>query len=256
MSQQYIKLQVESYVAVVTIDNPPVNAMSLPLIQELITIFESFSVSEDVRVAVLTAAGDRAFCSGRDLKESAGYTPAQNLERARYLREGFFSVYHSAVPVICVVNAPALGGGTALAGCCDFVIASERAVFGLAEIDVGLVGGAKFLSRMIPLMKARKMALTGERLGAREMYRLGGVDAVLPPEDLMSEAMKWARVIAGKSPRAVRLMRKTLNDNDFVSLKEAFRAEQGAAFELLGYEDTAEASRAVLEKRLARFTGK
>ncbi len=192
-----IRTEIKEHIATVTIDFPPVNAMSRAQYGEMTEIFDSLWDSE-ARVAVLTGAGERAFCAGADVKDRAA---GGKDDHGRAARECYNSIYECPVPVIGAINGPALGAGMATAASCDYLIASERASFGLPEIDVGLMGGAKHLSRFFPQGYVRRMHYTADRANAQEAYRLGAVTAVVPPDQLMEEAMKDAALVAS-SPLA------------------------------------------------------
>ena len=172
---------------------------------------------------------------------------------SRAAREAFHSILECSVPVIGAINGPALGGGLALVASCDMLIASERALVGLPEIDVGLLGGGRHTQRLFGVYKARKMMYTGERLDAQELYRRGIVEKVVPPEQLMDEARAQAQVIADKSPLAIRLAKHAMNAIEFMDLRDGYRFEQNMTHELTGSDDAKEAARAFVEKRKPVF---
>ncbi len=247
-----IRLDIKDQVATVVIDFPPVNAMALPHYAELTEIFDSLWEGE-ARVAVLTGAGERSFCAGVDVKARVAQT---RQDHGRTARECFNSIYECPIPVIGAINGVALGAGVGIAASCDYLIASERAIFGLPEIDVGLMGGAKHLSRLFPQQHVRRMHYTAERTDAHEAYRLGAVVKVVPPAHLMDEAMKDARTIAAKMPIGIRLAKEGLNGIEFLDLKNGYRYEQTRTAILVKTEDAMEAKKAFLEKRRPVFKGK
>jgi enoyl-CoA hydratase/carnithine racemase len=175
---------------------------------------------------------------------------------SRAAREAFNAILECSVPVIGAINGPALGGGLALVASCDMLIASENAVLGLPEIDVGLLGGGRHTQRLFGVYKARKLMYTGERIGATELFRLGIVEQVVAPEKLMDEARALAQVIAEKSPLAIRLAKHAMNAIEFMTLRDGYRFEQNMTHELSGSEDAKEAARAFVEKRKPKFTGR
>ncbi len=138
---------VDGRIALVTLDFPPVNALTPEAFLDITAVFDSFVARPDVRACVLTAEGERAFCAGVDVRSRLpdGETQASPGAHYRRARETFNAIYESAVPVIGAINGPALGAGLAIAASCDYLVASERASFGLPEIDVGLLGGARHL---------------------------------------------------------------------------------------------------------------
>jgi len=155
--------------------------------------------------------------------------------------------------VIAAVNGAALGAGFVMAACCDMIFAAESAVFGMPEIDVGLGGGASFLQRILPHSKLRRMMLTGERIPAAELYRLGAVEACVPDPEVLPAALAVATVVASKSPAAVQRIRDSFSTVEALALREGFRIEQNYTTELSKTPDAKEARRAFLEKRKPAF---
>jgi enoyl-CoA hydratase/carnithine racemase len=155
--------------------------------------------------------------------------------------------------VIAAVNGPALGAGMGLAVCSDIILASDNAVFGLPEIDIGLMGGVRHTMRLFPHSLTRRMVLSGYRVPAEELYRRGIIEACVPREQLMDEAMKMARTIASKSPMALKLAKRAINTVETMGLKDGYRFEQNLTVEMTQHEDSKEAMAAFLEKRPAVF---
>ena len=261
-----IHVEVKDHIAVVTLDNPPVNAMAADW--DIPGIFDYLSDDAEVRVAVLTAAGERAFCAGADLRgartrdaddgDDDGRTRVRTPSGTgnRRVREMFYSIQECAVPVIGAINGPALGGGLAIAASCDYLIASEKATFGLPEIDVGLLGGARHFMRLLNNWGlVRRLHYTAERLDAHEALRLGMVVRVVPPDQLMEAAMADARLIASKIPLGVRLAKESLHLIENMDVKNGYRFEQTRTAILTKTDDAAEARRAFMERRPPRFTG-
>jgi len=241
---------VQDRIAEVVIDRPPVNALSRETYREIRQVFDGFRDRDDVSAAVLTGAGTRVFCGGRDLKDlqvQRAEPPAANVGDPYHLgREAFLAVRHCAVPVICAVNGAAVGAGVALAAVSDIVLAAESATFALTEIDVGVLGAASFAQWMVGPAKARWMFYTGQRVPAAEMYRLGGIEAVTGPDDLLPEARALAAVIAAKDPVAIRMAKASVVRTDTLPLETAYRTEQDYTRHLSAYASSAEA--------IARFT--
>ena len=184
-----LRLEIEDGIAVVTMDNPPVNAASQDW--DFQAVFDSFYYNKDVRVAVLTGEGTRSFCAGADVKRrAADVGEAQQSGGAggntayiagqRRGRENFNCILESAVPVIGAINGYCLGAGMALAGSCDYLIASETASFGLPEINVGLLGGARHMMRAFPHHIVRRAHYSGERISAQDAYHFGAVWKLAP----------------------------------------------------------------------------
>lgn len=251
-----IRLEVADYVAVVTIDNPPVNAQSMELIQELTDTFDTFNDRDDVRVVVLTGAG-KTFSGGADLKQRPDFSiPGFRAKRNRMVREVAYAIADNAKPTIAAVNGPALGAGLGLVAACDIIVASERAVFGLPEVDVGLMGGGKHAARIFPHSLARRMMLTGYRVPADEAYRRGIIEASLPHDELMPWTMDLARTIAAKSPLATRYAKDSMRTIENMTLRDGYIYEQGNTAKLSTSFDAAEAVRAFVEKRAPVFQGR
>ena len=256
MSQyQLLDLSVEDYIATITLQRPPANAMSKELYDEVTAVFtEVGDRSDDVRVAIVTGAG-RFFCAGRDIKIARNDPPEK---RSASVRAAVAAVVHCAVPVIAAVNGPALGAGFALAVDCDLIVASETATFGLPEIDRALCGGFSSTRRGLTTYQGRKLYFTGEHVCAETMREWGVVDKVVPPGELMAEARKLAAVLAGKSPLALRMAKWSANEVDkILDFEQAYRAvESRASLVLAASEDHAEANLAFKEKRAPRFVGR
>jgi enoyl-CoA hydratase len=255
-----VRVDVTDHIATVTLDRPPVNAIDNATYAEIADIFASFRDDRDVRVAIFTAAGDRAFIAGIDLKtygQPATDPPAGLvIDPARPSRDAMWAITDCAVPVIGAINGPALGAGLALAACCDILLASENATFGTTEINVGLLGASAHLSLLVGRHKAREMFFTGEQVPASELYRIGAVRAVVPRAELLPAARALASTLASKSPIALRLAKESMNRVEFMPLKDAYRTEQDYTAKLLRYEDANEARQAFLEKRDAQWKWK
>lgn len=258
MTPERVKVEmVETFVAVVTLDNPPVNAHSAQVLTEIAWVFDQLSDRDDVRAIVFTGEG-KVFCAGADIKSRAGgeRQPGDHWQRSRAAREAYHSVRECVKPVIGALNGPALGGGLALAASCDMLVASEKACLGLPEIDVGLLGGGRHAQRLFGHSRLRRMMLTGYRVYGEELYRLGIVEACTPPDELMETALDLAREVAGKSPVAIRMAKHSLNTIEELSLRDGYRFEQTMTGQLSQTEDSREAMRAFVEKRQPQFTGR
>src|SRR5258706_6833956 len=257
MQLENLKLEVADFVATVTLNRPPVNAFGRAIRQEMITVFDALHDRKDIRAIVLTGSG-RIFCAGADIKERTLMTgePGEYGRLNRLVREVFYSVMECSKPVIVVVNGPALGAGFALTLCCDIIVAAQDAVFAMPEVDVGLAGGVKFLQRHLTPSKARRLLLTGQRVPAAELYRLGVVEECVPSDQLMPTAMGIARDIAAKSPLAVQMLKQSFNTVENLTLRDGYRVEQDMTVELSRSDDAREAKQAFLEKRKPVFTGR
>jgi len=253
-----IRVEIKDHIATVTMDRPPVNAMSQSLVEQMAAAFDSFDDLPEVRVAILTGAG-KCFCAGADLKargsDAAGTKRRPGAQRiySRAGREAFNSIMECPVPVIGAVNGPALGGGLAMAAACDILVTAENATFGLPEVDVGLLGGGRHAQRMFGVYKARMLMFTGQRVTGAELYRRGIVEQCVPSERLMDAAMEIAVNIAEKSPLTIRMAKKNMATVEFMNIRDGYRYEQDGTNALIHSEDSKEAVRAFLEKRKPVF---
>jgi enoyl-CoA hydratase len=253
MDLELITIDVADGIAVVTMNNPPVNAQNAQFNVEMAWAFDSISDRRDVRVAVLTGAG-KVFSAGADLKSRPDRSKAgERWQHNRRARESYHAIRECTKPVIAAINGAALGAGLAVAASCDILVAADTAVLGLPEIDVGLLGGGKHTQRLFPHSTLRRMMLTGYRVPGPELYRLGVVEACVPKDELMPFAMRIAAEIAGKSPAAIRLAKWTLNTIEDMTLRDGYRYEQNMTTELGEHPDSAEAQAAFREKRKPRF---
>jgi enoyl-CoA hydratase len=256
MDHVHVKLQ--DRIATVTLDRPPVNALTHQTFLEIKEAFDGLSGSRDVNVALLVAAGDRAFCAGVDLHDSPRrHRPDGRIEdgapKIDPRHQSFWAIYDCAVPVIAAVDGPAIGAGAALVASCDLVVASSRASLALTEINIGVLGGVKHTQRMLGPFLSKRMFLTGEFVGADELFRRGALEALVERDDLMNTALTLAATIAAKSPIAVRLAKESANRVEFLNLKDGYRTEQDYTTRVKRYADSEAARLAWLDKRAPEF---
>jgi enoyl-CoA hydratase len=253
MVSNAVRLEVLNYIAVVTLDRPPANALDISTRSRITEIFDELTDRRDVRVAVLTGAG-KLFCAGADLKDRpATESPGQFWRYNRVVRETGNAIKECAKPVIAAINGPALGAGLSLAASCDIMLASEDAYVGMPEINVGLAGGAAMLEEHFGRSRLRRMLYTGMRIPAAELHRLGIIEASLPPEQLMPEALKIAAEIVEKNPLGIRYAKLSANMAKSMPARDAYRFEQNYTVELSRTENAREARQAFIEKRKPVF---
>ncbi|MEO7242619.1 MAG: enoyl-CoA hydratase/isomerase family protein [Variovorax sp.] len=252
-----LDLELQGHVAQLTLNSPPVNALTRILNDELTEALDQIGENDDIRVVVLTAVG-KVFCAGADLKGRAENikAPGDMGAHARRTRECFHAIRECAKPVICAINGPALGSGLAIVASCDILLCSDKASLGLPEVDVGLLGGCRHAMRLFSHSRLRRMMLTGYRVSGPELYRLGIVEACTAPEELMPAALELAATIAAKSPVSTRMGKHTLNVIEDMSLRDGYRYEQDMTAIIGKTDDAKEAQLAFKEKRAAVFHGR
>lgn len=261
-----IRFEREGAVAILTIDRQEVrNAIDSKTSDELIAAWRKFMEDERLRVAVLTGAGEKAFCSGADLRGVAEFyrsmTSAERLRRADS-EPGLGGITRNLPiekPIIAAINGYCLAGGLEIALACDLRIASGNATFGLPEVTRGIIpaaGGTQRLPRLIGPERALDLILSGRRIDAREALRIGLITKVVPLADLRKEALGIAVRIAENAPLAVRAAKAAIWRGLDLALDEGLRLEQQLAEPVRQSEDAREGPRAFLEKRKAEFKGR
>ena len=249
-------VEVNDYIAVVTMNRPPVNALDRPMRNRIIAAFDEISERDDVRVAILTGNG-RSFCAGADLRARPDLSVKGAFhDHNRATRETSNAISECMKPVIAAVNGSALGAGMGLMAHSDIMLACEEATFGMPEIDVGLAGGAAMMHTLFGRSTMRRMMYTGLRLPAAELYRRGIIEAVTTREGLLPAAMEIAREIASKSPLGIRYAKQSANMVVNMPERDAYRIEQNFTMALAATEDALEARTAMLEKRKPVFKGR
>lgn len=233
--------RVDEHIELVTVDAPPVNALTVAGWFELADAVRAAGADPDVHVVVLRAEG-RGFNAGVDIKEiqaSSGYEALVGANRGCYA--AFGAVYDCAVPVIAAVHGHCLGGGVGLVGNADVVVASDDATFGVPEVERGALGAATHLARLVPPHLLRTLYFTARTVTAQQLHGFGSVYDVVPRSELDDAALDVARSIAAKDARVIRAAKEALNGIDTQDVHRSYRFEQGFTFELnlLGASDEA-----------------
>ena len=226
-----IERNVSEHIGTIVLARPPVNALSYEMIRELIEALAAMDANPDVRAVVLTGQG-RCFSAGVDLKEQLHALDTGGVGPASLGAELYHALLHGKKPTIAAINGPALGAGLGIAASCCILTASENAVFGIPEINVGMLGGARHAMRLLGHSTVNRMLLTGLQLTAEELYRRGAIEACLKASELMPFARGIARDIAGRDPKAIELARASLAQVEDMGVLDGYRHEMRAADEL------------------------
>jgi enoyl-CoA hydratase len=248
-------------VAVVTIDHPPMNALSAVLLEELEGEIERLDADDDTRAVVLRGGGDRAFVAGADITEFPALREAAAEEggSARGLQKLGARMDAARTPFVAAIHGFCLGGGLELAMCCDVRVASDEAQLGQPEIKLGLIpggGGTQRLPRLVGLGRAMLLNLGGDFIDAATAYEWGLVERVVPRGELLPAALGIAGTFAERSPHAIAVLREIARTTRDLTLEEGLRREADAFARCLRSEDGQEGVAAFLEKRPPEFTGR
>jgi enoyl-CoA hydratase len=259
MSKGKVDYVVKDWIATVTVEHPPVNALNRALWIRIGEMFEEISERQDVRVVIITGAGEKAFVAGADITELGEKRRFDGEAYSRLCQESLNKVEFCPQPVIAAINGFALGGGCELIMACDIRIAAQTARIGLPEINLGIIpgaGGTQRITRIVPKGYAKLLVLSGEMIPAEEAFRIGLVDRVVSSENLAEEAKSLAEMLCAKAPMALRLAKKAVNQGIMVSLREGLNLEAECFGVLCGTEDKNEGMDAFLNKRKPLYKGK
>ncbi len=254
-----LKYEKKDSIAILTINRPDkLNAISNELTEELESILDEIEKAEDLRVLVVTGAGDKAFVAGADIQELVERDALVGRKVSRKRQEIFARIENFAVPVVAAINGYALGGGLELALACSIRVCSERAQFGAPEVKLGIIpgdGGTQRLPRLVGLGRAMEMILTGDFIDAQEAFRIGLVNKVVPREALMEKVMDLAEKIAQRPPLAVRYAKEAVNRSQGGDSVLGYLIESYLHALTCTTEDKKEGVAAFLEKRKGSFKG-
>jgi enoyl-CoA hydratase len=251
----------DGLVAVVTLDNPPMNALSTALLEQLEAEIDRLDADEGTRAIVLRGGGERAFVAGADIKEFPALREAATQEggSARGLQKLGARMDASHTPFVAAIQGFCLGGGLELAMCCDVRVCADDARLGQPEIKLGLIpggGGTQRLPRLVGIGRAMLLNLTGDFVDAATAYDWELVEKVVPREELLDAALEVARAIAQRSPVAVGMLRELARTTRDLSLEEGLRREAEGFRRCLQSDDGLEGVSAFIEKREPQFTGR
>lgn len=245
---------------VLTVDRPKaLNALNMATLDELASAIVRVAEDADARVLLVTGAGDKAFVAGADISAMQTMSSLEALAFSERGTRVMQSIEALPVPVIALINGYALGGGCELAMACDWIIASERAVFGQPEVTLGIppgFGGTQRLARLVGRALAMELVTTGRQVKADEALRIGLANHIVPGAQLMEQGLEMARLIAAKAPVAVRVCKQALQRGLDMSLADGCVLETSLFAFAFGTADREEGMNAFLEKRAPKFQGK
>lgn len=254
MAYETIKVETKGKVGLITLDRPDaLNALNTPLNLELGEVLDAFEADETVGCVVITGS-EKAFAAGADVKEMQPKTYMEAYKED-FIRD-WEHVAWARIPVIAAVSGYALGGGCELAMMCDFIIASETAVFGQPEVTLGILpgaGGTQRLTRFVGKAKAMELCLTGRFMDAAEAERAGLVSRIVPAEKLLDEALAAGEKIASFSRPVVSMIKEAVNRSYETTLNEGIRFERRLFHSTFALADQKEGMQAFIEKRSPRF---
>jgi len=257
---QFILYEKSDGLATITINRPEVrNALTQALMEELGDAISQAEGDNEVRVLILTGAGDRAFVAGADIGEVGARDTLSELGlNSRVRRDVYSRLEHLFKPSIAAVNGYALGGGCELALACTLRIASDSARFGQPEINIGIIpglGGTQRLTRLVGKGRAMELILTGDMIDAQEAHRIGLVNKVVPAAELMGEARALGQKLASKPPLALKAAKDAVDYGADMNLAVALEFENRLFAILSGSADASEGVTAFLEKRKTEWRG-
>ncbi|KPJ58815.1 MAG: crotonase [Deltaproteobacteria bacterium DG_8] len=259
MNEKSLILKREEEIALITINRPEVlNALNIDTLNELCEAFAKLNADHKVKVVIITGNG-KAFIAGADISEMKDYTAEQAREFTGLGHMTMDTIQNAEKPIIAAVNGYALGGGLELALACDIILASETALLGVPEVNLGIIqgfGGTQRLPRLVGKFLAKELIFTADAVTAKRAYEMGMVNRIFPPDDLLPEAKKLALKIAQKGPIALRLAKRVIDIGYNRELSEGCKLEMEAFVSCFNTSDRKEGMRAFLEKRKPIFTNR
>jgi enoyl-CoA hydratase/carnithine racemase len=260
---EYVKVELDGRVAIVTLDHPPVNALSSKLLEELEEEYDRLDADDEVRAIVLRGEGEKAFVAGADITEFPAMREqieeAAESGSARGIQKLAARMDAGRTPVVAAIHGYCLGGGLELAMACDIRVAAEDAQLGQPEIKLGLIpggGGTQRLPRLIGHGRALLLNLSGDPISGTQAYDWGLVERAVPVGELFETALALAMTLSERSPFAMAVVKQLAAETRDIPLAQGLRAEAQAFMRTLGREDGAEGVMAFLEKRKPEFTGR
>ena len=259
MTEDSIISERKGQILIVKINRPErMNALDRPTLEKGAKLIKNIQYDKDIRVVIVTGAGDRAFCAGADLKEREGMSMSEVRQYIRAIRDTFTDIENLPIPVICAINGIALGGGLELALACDIRIAAPNAKMGLTECTLGIIpggGGTQRLPRLVGRGKAKEMLFLGLQVTAEEALEMGLINRIAPEGKLMELALEMGERIVNNSPIAIQQAKFAVNRGTEVDISQGLVIESEAYEVCIPTKDRLEALAAFKEKRKPVFKG-
>ena len=265
MNFETLLFKIENGTAIITVNRPEkLNALNKDVFTDLDDAVSEILNNEEIKTALITGVGPKAFVAGADISEFGGLNLAEAMALSKRGQDIFLKIENSPKPIVAAVNGFALGGGCELAMACHFRVCSDNAKFGQPEVSLGLIpgyGGTQRLTQLVGKGKSMELQMTGSLIGAAEALRLGLVNYVTTPENLIAKTNEILQLIQTKAPIAVSKVIECINiavlsDSAFTNGKTGYDKEVEAFGECFGTEDMKEGTTAFLEKRKAVFVGR
>ena len=260
LEEETIRVVADGAVTELMVNRPQsLNALNADVLASLCTILARLQKRSELRAVIITGAGEKAFVAGADIASMAQLGPRPIADYIELGQRAMRALEELPVPVIAAVNGFALGGGLELALACDLIVAASSAKVGQPEVNLGIIpgfGGTQRLIHRCGLGTARRLVYTGEIIGAEEALRLGVVDRVTEPQELLTTARETAKLIAAKGPLAVRKAKEVIRRSQDDAVLAGLRQEVAGFLELFATVDREEGMTAFLQKRSATFIGK
>jgi len=260
MAYETIIVEREAPIGIIKLNRPPVNPLSVKSYHELYDAIDELDKDDSIGAIIITGHGDKAFGAGLDVKDVMGKSAVETLDFLWTApRRTFDKLTGIEKPTIAAVFGLTLGGGCEVALCCDLRIAADDSVLGLPEINLGIMpgsGATQRLPRLIGMPKAKEMLMMGDTVDAQEAYRVGLVNKVVPKDQLMDEAKKWAKKLASKPKRALGLIKRCIHSGADMDIASGLTLEMDCFSIAFTSEDGREGINAFVEKRKPNYKGK
>jgi enoyl-CoA hydratase len=257
-NDNHVGLEKENNIAIITIDNPPVNALNMHILTAINQYLDKLMEDNKLMALIITGAGEKAFIAGMDINLILNLDEDTARDSILYGQNVMQKIADFPVPTIAAINGAALGGGLELALACDIRLAAVNARLGLPELSLGAIpgfGGTQRLPRMVSLAIASEMLYTGEAIKAEEAYRINLINRVVPAGQVLNEAMQIAGKIATKGPIALRAAKRAISLGLQLPLRDGLTLETELTGQLYGTKDIKEGAKSFLEKRPPVFCG-